>query len=55
MRDTRANSGRRMIAAVIYWYIWTVLVPRWKGYKLGEETEILSDGISVTKLVHVYS
>lgn len=44
-----------MVAAVIYWYIWTVLVPKWRGYHLEEETEVLSDGTSVTRLVHVYS
>jgi hypothetical protein len=38
---------------VVYWYVWTVLLPRWKGYRIEEETSVLADGTSVTTLVHV--
>uniref|UniRef100_A0A0B7JZR1 Amino acid permease/ SLC12A domain-containing protein n=1 Tax=Bionectria ochroleuca TaxID=29856 RepID=A0A0B7JZR1_BIOOC len=31
-----------LVAGVIYWYLWTVLIPRWRGYTLEEETEHLS-------------
>lgn len=44
-----------MLVAVIYWYIWTRLIPRWKGYSLEEEVEVLGDGTAVTRLVHVYT
>ena len=41
-----------IIFAVLYWYVWTVALPRWRGYTLEEELEVLSDGTSITKLVH---
>ena len=44
---------RRLVSGVIYWYLWTVLVPRLRCYHLEEEGEILPDGTSVTKLVKV--
>lgn len=44
---------RRLICAVIYWYLWTVLIPRLRGYRLEEEADTLQDGTSVTKLVKV--
>ena len=43
----------RIIFGILYWYIWTVLLPGWKGYRLEEEVEVLEDGTSITKLVHV--
>ena len=43
----------RLIFGVMYWYIWTVLIPRLRGYHLEEETDVLEDGTSVTKLVKV--
>ncbi|OCL05476.1 putative methionine permease [Glonium stellatum] len=42
-----------IIFGVLYWYIWTVAIPRWRRYTLEEEVEVLSDGTSITKLVHV--
>ena len=44
-----------MILAALYWYVWTVLIPRWLGYTLEEETEVLDDGTTITKLVHLES
>uniref|UniRef100_A0A8H7K4X3 Nephrocystin 3-like N-terminal domain-containing protein n=1 Tax=Bionectria ochroleuca TaxID=29856 RepID=A0A8H7K4X3_BIOOC len=41
-----------LVAGVIYWYLWTVLIPRWRGYTLEEETGLLDDGTSITRLVH---
>lgn len=35
---------------VVYWYIWTIAIPRWRGTKLEEETQVLEDGTTVTKL-----
>jgi len=40
--------------AVIYWYVWTVLLPRWGGYKLVETVDTLDDGTGVTKLARSY-
>ncbi|KAF2664990.1 amino acid transporter [Microthyrium microscopicum] len=42
-----------MLAGVLYWYIWTILLPRWKSYTLEEFVEILDDGTSITKLAKV--
>ncbi|OQD70222.1 hypothetical protein PENDEC_c025G02901 [Penicillium decumbens] len=48
---TYAIVGLGVIAfAVIYWYVWTVLLPRWGGYKLVETVDTLDDGTGVTKL-----
>lgn len=44
----------RILFGVLYWYIWTVVIPRKGGYKLEEEKEILADGTSVIKLVRAY-
>jgi hypothetical protein len=41
-----------ILFGVGYWYIWTVLLPRLGNYTLEEETEVLDDGTSITKLVH---
>ncbi|GIK01907.1 hypothetical protein Aspvir_005948 [Aspergillus viridinutans] len=35
-----------VLFGVIYWYIWTVLLPRWGGYRLEEEVDVLDDGTS---------
>lgn len=48
-----ADVGR-ILFAVVYWYIWTVFLPRWGGYSLEEEVEVLDDGTSITKLVRAY-
>jgi hypothetical protein len=42
-----------LVFAIVYWYIWTVAIPQWKGYRLEDEVEILKDGTTITKLVHV--
>jgi hypothetical protein len=42
----------RLLIGVLYWWVWTVLVPRWRGYHLEEDVEILEDGTSITRLVH---
>jgi hypothetical protein len=43
----------RLVFAVLYWYVWTLLIPRWRGYRLEEEMDFLADGTTITKLVHV--
>ncbi|KAK2790678.1 hypothetical protein FQN52_005434 [Onygenales sp. PD_12] len=42
-----------IVLAVLYWYFWTVAIPRWMGYTLEEEVEVLPDGTAITKLVSV--
>lgn len=42
-----------IVFGLLYWYVWFKLIPRWKGYRLEEETSILDDGTTVTTLVHV--
>lgn len=43
----------RLLCGVVYWYLWTVLVPRWRHYRLEEQTDVLADGTSITQLVKV--
>ncbi|CAO2654541.1 Nn.00g112740.m01.CDS01 [Neocucurbitaria sp. VM-36] len=42
-----------IIFGLLYWYVWIKLIPKWKGYRLEEETSILDDGTTVTTLVQV--
>jgi hypothetical protein len=42
-----------MLSGVIYWYVWSIVLPKWYGYRLENHTEVLKDGTSVTKIVHV--
>ncbi|KAL5334153.1 amino acid permease-domain-containing protein [Aspergillus crustosus] len=44
-----------IIFGVLYWYVWTVLLPRWGGYRLEEEEKVLDDGTAVIKLVRTTS
>lgn len=46
-------GGGLLVCGVIYWYLWTVLIPRLRGYRLEEEGYTLQDGTRVTKLVKV--
>jgi len=48
-----ADDTHRIVSGIVYWYIWTVAVPRLKGYVLEEEADILDDGTSITKLIRV--
>lgn len=43
----------RLLGGVLYWYIWTVVIPRWRNYRLEEQTDVLEDGTSITQLVKV--
>ncbi|KAH7368273.1 amino acid transporter [Plectosphaerella cucumerina] len=42
-----------LVIAVLYWYIWTRLLPRLFGYRLEEKPDILADGTTITRLVKV--
>ncbi|KAL5895005.1 low-affinity methionine permease [Pyricularia oryzae] len=42
-----------IMIGLVYWFAWTILAPRLGGYKLEEKAEVLADGMTVTKYVHV--
>jgi hypothetical protein len=42
-----------MLVGVLYWYIWSILLPKWLHYRLEEERDVLDDGTTVTKVVKV--
>ena len=46
---------RRLLCGVIYWYLWTVAIPRWRNYRLEEQTDVLEDGTTITQLVKVHT
>ncbi|SMQ54061.1 unnamed protein product [Zymoseptoria tritici ST99CH_3D7] len=37
---------------VIYWLMFAIVLPKWRGYALADETEALDDGTTITKVVH---
>lgn len=41
------------VVGAMYWYLWTVLLPRWRHYSLEEKEEVLADGTTVTSLIRV--
>ena len=43
----------RLLFAVLVWYSAFVAVPRWRGSRVEEEVEVLSDGTSISRLIHV--
>ena len=43
----------RLLFAVLVWYSAFVAVPRWRVYRVEEEVEVLSDGTSISRLIHV--
>ncbi|KAJ5160861.1 uncharacterized protein N7482_007865 [Penicillium canariense] len=43
-----------ILFGLLYWYVWTVLLPQLGGYTLEEAVETLDDGTSITKLVRSY-
>ncbi|KAK3360516.1 amino acid permease-domain-containing protein [Lasiosphaeria hispida] len=42
-----------IIFGVLYWLFLAVLIPKWGGYRLEEAVDVLADGTTVTKLIHV--
>jgi hypothetical protein len=46
-------TSKRLVFGVLYWYLVFVSFPKWYGYRVEEEVEVLSDGTSITKLVNV--
>ena len=51
--DLKPLTVYSMCFGILYWYVWTVLLPKWKGYALEEEVHTLDDGTPVTRLVKV--
>lgn len=48
-----ANNDR-ILFGILYWYVWTRLLPRLGAYKLEEEVDRVDDGSSIIKLVRSY-
>ncbi|KAK4143113.1 amino acid permease-domain-containing protein [Dichotomopilus funicola] len=42
-----------LLFGVLYWAVLTIFLPRWGGYRLDEVTDVLEDGTTITKLVHI--
>lgn len=43
----------RFLLGALYWYTSCVALPKWRGYKLEDRTEVLKDGTSITTIAHV--
>ncbi|ETI28132.1 hypothetical protein G647_00581 [Cladophialophora carrionii CBS 160.54] len=39
-----------LVFGVCYWFVWTIALPRYRGYTLEEETGILDEGTTITTL-----
>jgi amino acid transporter len=42
-----------ILFGLVYWYVWFKLIPKWRGYRIEEETGVLSDGTTISTLVHI--
>ncbi|KAK4618239.1 High-affinity methionine permease [Fulvia fulva] len=42
-----------LLFGALYWYVFAKLLPHWRGYKLADQTELLADGTTITKIAHV--
>jgi amino acid transporter len=42
-----------VLFGLVYWFVWFKLLPKWKGYRVEEETGTLSDGTTVSTLVYI--
>ncbi|KAL2157974.1 hypothetical protein VTH06DRAFT_4783 [Thermothelomyces fergusii] len=53
-RVSYALVGISVLAfGVLYWAVVTILLPWWGSYRLEERADVLPDGTTITKLVHV--
>lgn len=43
----------RIALTIVYWYVWTVFLPRHNGYRLEEKEGELDDGTTIMTLVRV--
>ncbi|KAJ7664165.1 amino acid/polyamine transporter I [Mycena rosella] len=44
-----------LVLAFLYWALWIVVLPKIRGYKLAEETVVLSDGSAYNHLTKVFA
>jgi hypothetical protein len=44
-----------ILFGLLYWFVWFKLIPKWKGYRVEEGTDVLSDGTTVSTLIHMAS
>ncbi len=51
--STFTDHLNSILFGILYWYIVFVALPKWYGYSVEEEIEVLSDGTTVTKLVNI--
>lgn len=42
-----------ILFGLLYWVVWFKLIPKWRGYRIEEDTDTLSDGTTISKLVHI--
>ena len=42
-----------IFAGLVYWFVWFQLLPRWRGYRVVEQAQLLDDGTSITRLTHI--
>ena len=42
-----------LLFGVLYWYVYTEVLPKWRGYKLEDVTETLDDGTTITTIAHM--
>ncbi|KAF9468063.1 amino acid/polyamine transporter I [Collybia nuda] len=43
-----------LLCCALYYWIWIIVLPRWGGYEVVEEAEILSDGAKNIRLIRKY-
>ncbi|KAK3938017.1 amino acid permease-domain-containing protein [Diplogelasinospora grovesii] len=43
-----------ILLGLLYWFLWTVLLPRWGDYQLEEVTDSLDDGTIITRVIQTY-
>ena len=42
-----------LVLCGIYYYLWIYVIPRWRGYRIRQETVIFEDGANAHKLTQV--
>lgn len=45
-----ADYSTSLFFGISYWFVWTIALPRCRGYALEEKADILGDGTTITKL-----
>jgi amino acid transporter len=42
-----------LLFGVLYWYVFAIAWPKWRGFRLEDRTETIDDGTTVTTIAHV--